>query len=540
MAKFYEILGTHNPERCGDVIFVHGLDGNATSTWRHQDKPEAFWPQWLGEDLPQVGVWSLEYDAASIAWKGSAMPLADRATNVLALMEAHGLGKRPLVFVAHSLGGLLVKQMLRHAMELGQAQWQGIARQTRGIVFLATPHSGSNIANWLQYLSMVLRTNATIQDLKAHDPQLRHLNLWFRNNIGRMDLKCDVYFETQTVAKLLVVDESSADPGIAGVIPIPVDGNHIDICKPASKHSLTYMRTLNLIKDRIPSRAPEENANSAPLKYFYYISKNKVEMLGAQISGKGPEGASPQRNEVGTAAGKLVKDTEAVIAGLAGAGLLPDLHAVDQISPSKFYRDTGEWRSGLFAMNWMGDTPTVVYALYRSLKDALILLVGSPNNILGDKVVSSEYFVPGSSGAQIDILEYVAEMFKVDEPVAVTEGRITRYGYRGKMPERSSSPILNPFRDDDTLHRHDRPRGPRFMHVIDEDEKGLSLATLCLSQLSQLPTARMDLAFRIFSRHPISIPNDQYDREYWARFPELEIDRYKAVYLGSPIYTALD
>ena len=69
-----------NPERVADVIFVHGLDGNARTTWHPNDKPNDFWPEWLGNDLPQVGIWSLGYAVSSSAWKGTTMPLVDRAT----------------------------------------------------------------------------------------------------------------------------------------------------------------------------------------------------------------------------------------------------------------------------------------------------------------------------------------------------------------------------------------------------------------------------------------------------------------------------
>ncbi|WP_229424275.1 hypothetical protein [Moorena producens] len=39
-----------------DVVFVHGLGGNAISTWHPKEKPDDddFWPVWLGND--QLGL----------------------------------------------------------------------------------------------------------------------------------------------------------------------------------------------------------------------------------------------------------------------------------------------------------------------------------------------------------------------------------------------------------------------------------------------------------------------------------------------------
>ena len=53
------IRGCEDPQRAGDVIFVHGLNGNPQEYWCHDGKLENSWPVWLGEDLSDVGVWSL-------------------------------------------------------------------------------------------------------------------------------------------------------------------------------------------------------------------------------------------------------------------------------------------------------------------------------------------------------------------------------------------------------------------------------------------------------------------------------------------------
>jgi pimeloyl-ACP methyl ester carboxylesterase len=248
VGELIKVSGCDDAARNGDIVFVHGLDGDARSTWRPARHDGAAWPEWLGEDLPNAGVWLLGYEVPLSAWKGHTMPLADRATQVLALLETEGLGDRPIVFVAHSMGGLLVKQLLRHGRDYGDRRWRAIADATRGVVFLSTPHSGSDIANWVKHLSLVLRNTVSVRELEANDARLRELNIWFRNNLQGMGLNADVYCEKVPIHGFIVVNDTSADPGIAGVTPIPLDEDHITICKPTSKGPLIYKRTLRFIK----------------------------------------------------------------------------------------------------------------------------------------------------------------------------------------------------------------------------------------------------------------------------------------------------
>lgn len=250
MSKLTKILGCDNPARTVDVVFVHGLDGDAISTWHPDREPDRFWPKWIGEDVPQVGVWSLGYAVAGSAWKGTTMPLIDRATNVLDRLETLEIGKLPIVFVCHSLGGLLVKEMLHQSRAPGNKCFERIAENTRGIVFLSTPHSGANIANWIKHIGTLLRPTVSTQELEAHAPQLRALNTWYRNYACAPQAKIAtvVYCERKPLLGILVVDETSADPGIPGVPAVPVDEDHRSISKPKDRQSQIYERVLKLVR----------------------------------------------------------------------------------------------------------------------------------------------------------------------------------------------------------------------------------------------------------------------------------------------------
>jgi triacylglycerol esterase/lipase EstA (alpha/beta hydrolase family) len=133
----------------GDIVFVHGLGGDPRTTW-HFDQAIS-WSAWINANRPDLNIWSLEYQASPSDWMGGSMPLSDRALNVLALLENRSLGHRPLVFVCHSMGGLLVKEMMRHGLAV-TTKYQFIVDSTKAVIFFATPHTGATLADISKYL----------------------------------------------------------------------------------------------------------------------------------------------------------------------------------------------------------------------------------------------------------------------------------------------------------------------------------------------------------------------------------------------------
>ncbi|NES99465.1 MAG: DUF829 domain-containing protein [Sphaerospermopsis sp. SIO1G1] len=254
-----KISGCDNPSRRGNIVFVHGLAGHPWNTW-HWQKPQdknyqkdKFWPVWLGETFPDIGIWTFGYSAARFTTNGSAMPLFDQASNLLENLQNYELGEHPIVFVTHSMGGLLVKKMLSTAQNF-PANNQDILDSTKGIVFISTPHVGSDVAQWVNSLAGFL-TTVNVEELKPHAPQLRELDEWYRQNVDTLGIKTKVYYETLPTNGVLIVNASSANPGIKDVKPVAVEeANHDSIAKPESNNSMIYLGVERFIKECVPKQ----------------------------------------------------------------------------------------------------------------------------------------------------------------------------------------------------------------------------------------------------------------------------------------------
>jgi pimeloyl-ACP methyl ester carboxylesterase len=258
VSRDYSNVKTH-------VVFVHGLSGDMRKTWTtKQSTGEVLWPEWLAEDILGVGLWLVGYEAPKTNWRGNGLHLSDRADNVLArLLSEPRLANGQIVFVAHSLGGLVVKQILRNAQREADANGEAGEFLTRvsKVAFLGTPHKGSFFANIASFLPF-LRPSESTRDLSQGNPQLRDLDHWYRkysqtNGIEHLIL-------SEGLAKKIlgiplpgflgkVVSPDSADAGLY-CLPIPVDEDHIGISKPTNREAEIYIHVRDFISR--PAGAP--------------------------------------------------------------------------------------------------------------------------------------------------------------------------------------------------------------------------------------------------------------------------------------------
>jgi triacylglycerol esterase/lipase EstA (alpha/beta hydrolase family) len=164
---------------------VHDLGGHWQKTWTAENGK-----MWLRDFLPmqldmKAAVWSYGYNAdvalsAAVTNLDEAEMLFDRIKGERASPEEMA---RPIIFVAHSLGGILVKKAMIRVQERLELYGELLSK-IRGIIFLGTPHRGSDVAWWASFPAKFLKaiqlgtgTNtAYLEALKKNSPEFSRIS----------------------------------------------------------------------------------------------------------------------------------------------------------------------------------------------------------------------------------------------------------------------------------------------------------------------------------------------------------------------------
>ena len=272
------------------------------------------------------------------------------------------------------------------------------------------------------------------------------------------------------------------------------------------------------------------------LRQFSYVSPSKLAALEAQLARRLPfRGASAKlavlgaevtlSGESGEQRDDVVGRTLAVERKLKRRKLLTRLPDEGELDPSSHYVDEATWWNGLFAFtgdfSLEADAGRVVsYMLWRPWRDSIVLLAGSPENVLGERVVRDGVWAYGTTGTWATVLRFAESTFASDEPGFETV---------------TSAPV--------SLTAENRDVAPSGLF---DAPRGHALAVLCALHLSALPESRVETVFRVSQRFAIRTPGllPTWADEALRAGPTGErgvelVRRCEAVYVGSPLYTAL-
>ncbi|KAK0643989.1 hypothetical protein B0T16DRAFT_392425 [Cercophora newfieldiana] len=271
--------GALSSDQLIDIVAVHDVHEDSLEAWTDPKSGANWLRDFLPEDIGVARILTYGYDASA-----SALFASDASETIQGMAESFvqelranrklaGTLRRPLIFVCHGLGGVLVKKSLvysstRTAPKVDHLWDQFIS--TFAIVFFGTPHGDVAKSNWLEleatarkYPRVAMNTSSAgntrsttsdkgviqIPRLVHHEfsPLVRHFNLFFFWEQLPTPLGTHVDF---------LVEHRSAVPMLDNTEVAGIHANHIDMTKFRSRSSSDY-RTVLAALDTYCEKAPD-------------------------------------------------------------------------------------------------------------------------------------------------------------------------------------------------------------------------------------------------------------------------------------------
>ncbi|KAK4222931.1 hypothetical protein QBC38DRAFT_503573 [Podospora fimiseda] len=267
------VLGTPNI----DIVLIHGVNGDAIKTWEYKSKTgdTILWPQQLlPQQFPLARVFSFGYNG-DLYHNNSIAGIRDLAKTLLSSINIERQKvdpKRPVIFVAHCLGGMIVKQALHTAHY--ERDFNGIANATKGIFFFGTPHIASSKDQWhhvakayssLDKPSIWFTRSRLMKALQKDSDELMDMMDKFRHMLmkdGSQRWAIGNWYELNPMpgAKAVIVDPTAAQlDALDDETQRAVDADHVGMVRFESKDNRTFGELCIEVRKLVPGEisAPE-------------------------------------------------------------------------------------------------------------------------------------------------------------------------------------------------------------------------------------------------------------------------------------------
>ncbi|ODM19338.1 hypothetical protein SI65_05956 [Aspergillus cristatus] len=157
------------------IVAVHGLNGDAFGSFTSTINGK-FWladEDMLPRHIPNCRVLTFSYPALTSSPREAIKQHAKTLVKELAEhRRMEDATERPILFICHSVGGIIVKQALIDSKyQATDYDLRSIHILTSGLVFFGTPHNGCNKANLASFLRQEAETygKAVYTDLQQLD-----------------------------------------------------------------------------------------------------------------------------------------------------------------------------------------------------------------------------------------------------------------------------------------------------------------------------------------------------------------------------------
>ncbi|KAI0906495.1 hypothetical protein F4823DRAFT_565723 [Ustulina deusta] len=235
------------------------------------------WPRdLLPKDIPESRVFLFGYDSGITHLDQSTVSKTeihsdanDLCAQLADKRSSTGTEDRPIILIAHSLGGLVAAQVLVHGDQMDEASAaKSITKNLRGMIFLGTPFRGSSSARPAEIARKILglfgvnTQEHTLKLLGVDSERLDELTRAFSEFLTNAE--CPKKRKTGSTPCLLsyhtIELENQLTPGPTKIVEpysaqlpgcgdaTPIRANHIDICKFATNKEEGYEIVISRIR----------------------------------------------------------------------------------------------------------------------------------------------------------------------------------------------------------------------------------------------------------------------------------------------------
>uniref|UniRef100_A0A0K0E9U5 DUF676 domain-containing protein n=1 Tax=Strongyloides stercoralis TaxID=6248 RepID=A0A0K0E9U5_STRER len=229
-----------------DIVLIHGIQGSGLTTWRSHDSLKfnktRCWPaEWLFPEIniPIRGI-ATDYLSSVLFEKERKNTVLSLAKNLEKQLSEAGIGKRPVIFISHSLGGILLKKILLDN--------PNIRKNTLSILFIAVPHRGSTFSKIFGNLP---KFSNEVKFLKPDSEGILKIHKEFLNISEEipifMSLTENNKHDIIKIYHMVSPESAYFEKGSF----YHIDSNHIDVTKPKNKDDLVYILIKKFITDSL-------------------------------------------------------------------------------------------------------------------------------------------------------------------------------------------------------------------------------------------------------------------------------------------------
>ncbi|TVY34388.1 Protein SERAC1, partial [Lachnellula subtilissima] len=254
-----------------DIIALHGINGDAYSTFTAPSSENLWLRDFLPRSFPGARIYTFGYDAR-VFFSLATGDISTFANSLLEDVWGVRIGRcekrRPIIWIAHSMGGLVVKKALTIAYN-DPARYGDIHSSTTSILFMATPHRGSDHAALLGGIAEVANLplagtltsrfagkvrDDLIKGLEKDNPAVKKIAEEFEALNSGKDITLYSFVEMKRTKPLSrrVVDEETGTMGVVGERVIYMDGeDHKSIVRFESEESPSYRKVSGVLREAV-------------------------------------------------------------------------------------------------------------------------------------------------------------------------------------------------------------------------------------------------------------------------------------------------